>query len=277
MNDNKKNHYEKYLAEASSAMLSEVFAYPLHTMWTVQQEGNLSFSNAFKTIGRNPNGYRELYRGFSIATASGVMGVFPYLAGAHYAIQCFGDNHLGQLMQGPFAQAFGAIVWGPAIRMIELEQASISHGASNSFKRMSVFEKSKTIWRKSGVRGFYRGTIPQWSINSVNDALGFWLRARLLHCFSEEQAKQPGPQLFSTLVGFSMGYFLLTPFSAAETHLRIHETNPATFPDTTFFPAMRTLYRQRGVRGFFVGAGAAGLYGAASSLPVACSGCFTHQ
>lgn len=277
MNDVKKSYWEKILAEAISAILSEVFAYPLHTVWTVQQEGNSSFRHAFKTIGRNANGYRGLYKGFSIAAVTNVIGVFPYLAGADCAIQCFGDNDAGQLMQGPFSQAFGAIVWAPATRMIELEQASITH-AANSFKQLSVFDKSKMIWRNSGVRGFYRGVFPQWGINSVNDALGFWLRAKLLkHCFSKDQSKQPGPQLFSTSFGFALGYLLLTPFSAVETRLRIHETNPTAFPDTTFFPAMRTLYKERGVKGFFVGAAASGLYGAASSLPVACSGCFDHK
>lgn len=276
MNDTKKNYYEAFLAESSAALFSEILIYPAHTVWSVQQKDNLSFLKAFHEI-RGSRDYASFYKGFSIAAMSCLPAIMLYLWGAQFAITHFGDNHVGQMMQGPFAQVFAAVVTVPAIRMIELEQISKSSVKATSFKQLPIYRQSHNIWHHSGVFGFYRGAMPQLFIDSVSDGLGFWFRARLLSCFPKEQSNQPGPQLFSTVFGFALGHFLLTPLSAVKTRMGFHEVNPDVFRDTRFFPSMCTLYRQRGVKGFFVGASASVVYGAISSLPVACSGCFDHK
>jgi hypothetical protein len=276
MPDVKKSYCEEILAEASAAVLAETFAYPVHTIWTVQQEASekqrLSFLKAYKNIA--VNGHQQFYKGFSIAAFSAVPTIYLYLFGAKCAITCFGDNHVGQMMQGPFAQAFSLLASAPANRFIELEQSAATDIANNAFKRLSVVAKSKKIWEESGVRGIYRGTFPLFFISAITDGLGFWLRARLLQRFSKEQSQQFAPQLFATSTGFGLAYFFLTPFYAIETRMRLHENNPNVFKDTTFFATTRTLHRQRGCRGFFVGASASAMYGMFTALPVASSGCF---
>ena len=277
MRDIKKNYHEEILAEASAAVLAEFFAYPIQTVWTVQKENSekqrLSFLKAYKNIA--VSGHQQFYKGFSLAVFSAVPTIYLYLLGAKCAITCFGDNHVGQMMQGPFAQAFSMLVSAPANRFIELEQSAATNMSSNAFKRLSVFKKGEQILKESGVRGIYRGVFPLFFISSISDGLGFWLRARVLTHFSKEQQHQFMQQWFATSSGFALAYFFLTPLYAIETRLRLHENSPAIFKDTTFTAAARTLYRQRGCRGFFVGAPASALYGMFTALPVAGSGCFS--
>jgi len=261
---------EEVLPEASSALISDLLAYPVHTIWTAQQESSarqtLSFFKTCQHIKKDGMRYHDFYKGFSISGSAAVIGIFPYLAGAKCSIALFGDNHIGQLMQGPFSQIFAAPINVPAMRLIELEQASIS-STNNLFKQLSAANKAKKIWLNEGVCGFYRGALPHVFINSVSDALGFWMRARILSYYTEGQKKQVMPQLLATWFSFGTAYAATTPFAIAETRLRIHEINPAAFPDKTFFSSMRTLC-QRG--GLFRGALASGLYGMVSSLPIAC-------
>lgn len=276
MRDVQKSNCEKLMAEASAAVLADVFAYPIHTIWTVQQENSekqtLSFLKTYKNIA--VNGHQQFYKGFSLAILSSVPITYLYLLGATCAITCFGDNHVGQMMQGPFAQAFSTLASAPANRFIELQQSAAADISNNAFKRLSVLAKSKKIWEESGVRGIYRGAFPLFFISAISDGLGFWLRARILQRFSKEQSHQFAPQLFATSTGFALAYFFLTPLYAIETRLRLHENNPSIFKDTTFFATMHTLHQQRGYRGFFVGASASAMYGMFTALPIASSGCF---
>lgn len=280
MQSDQKITVEAVIAKGSSAFIAEAGSYGIHTFWTIQQEISAkqtqSLRQTFQHMHKNNMRYHDFYKGFSIAGFAAVIGVFPYLKGASCALDWFGDNHVGQAMQGPCAQAFAAVIWAPATRLMELEQASIIKTAHHHpFKQLSVFNKSKKIWQDSGIRGFYRGALPLVCINSVVDALGYWLRARMELRFPENKRHQILPQLFSTFLGFSVGYAITTPFAIAETRLRIHEINPQAFPDKTFFSAMKTLCSQRSVRGLFHCAPVAALYGAISSLPVACNGIYS--
>ena len=276
MREVKKNYCEEILAEAGAAVLAEVFAYPVHTIWTVQQEASekktLSFLKAYQNIA--VNGHQQFYKGFSLSVFAAIPTIYLYLFGAKCAITCFGDNHVGQMMQGPFAQAFSTLASAPANRFIEMEQSAAINISNNAFKRLSVVDKSRKIWEESGIRGIYRGALPFFFISAISDGFGFWLRARILQRSSKERSYQLAPQLFATASGFSLAYFFFAPLYAIETRLRLHENNPAVFKDTTFVSAARTLYQQRGCRGFFVGASASGIYGVLTALPIASSGCF---
>lgn len=275
-NTHKKTTCIKIATEGIAALIAEAGAYWLHTLWTVQQENNitkpLSLFQTYQHVRQQGVRYQQLFRGFSVAGCAAVIGIFPYLQGARCAIDWFGDNHFGQFMQGPCAHAAAAVIYVPALRLVELEQASVTNTTQNAFKQLSVFNKSKMILKESGIRGFYRGAFPHICINSINDGVGFWLTARMLLCLPKEQRNNVLPQLFCTLLGFGTAYAITTPLAIAETRLRIHETNPAAFPDKTFFPTMKTLYRKQGVRGFFNGTSTAFLYGAIIALPVACDG-----
>ena len=259
-------------AEGSAALFSEFVCYPMHTIWTLQQEisanEKVSFIQTCQRFNKNTLSYWSLYKGFSISGTSAVLGIYPYLLGAHYAKLCFGDNHIGEFMQGVVAQTLAASIWLPATHIVELEQATITCKVNAKFQELSAFDKSKIIWKQSGLRGFYRSAWAQIGANAIDDALGFWLRARILSCFSTEQQKQLSPQLFSTFMGFSAAAVITTPVSIVQSRLRLHEANPTVFPDKKFLPAFKRLYQQGGFRGFFNGATTAALYGGITALPV---------
>lgn len=272
-----KSIFEELCEKWRAALLPEFAAYPVHTIWTVQQECSekltLPFLKAYKNIAAE--GYGKFYKGFPLVFFATLPILFLYLCGAKLATKCFDEPDVAELMRGPFAQGLSSVIAVPVNKLVELEQATTGNVSGNAFKRLAIRDKCSHIYATSGVPGFYRGAFPLLLIMSASDGIGFWLRKRILsRCFSEEQSKQLLPQLFSTSVGFGVAYFFLTPFFAVETRLRLHESNPAIFKDTAFFPTMRTLFRQRGWRGLRVAAPASGLYGAISSLPVAfCGDC----
>lgn len=265
-----------------AGILSDVATHPLHTVWTWQQE--LSVGNTFelkkmpawmcaqmyaeRSVDMHSTRSLSLYKGFSIAALTSVPGAMLYLFGMQLSIELFNDNHVGRLMQGPMARAFGMILCEPATRLIELEQASMNSGGDRAFKNLSVTGKCRFIWKKSGVRGFYRGALPQFCSNSFTDAIGFWLRAQVLECYPESQRKNAAPQFLSTIFGFGFANVVTTPISVIETRLRINEANSEQFPDTKFLPAWKRLYATRGVRGFFTGLPVATTYGVLASLVI---------
>jgi len=220
--------------------------------------------------------HHTFYKGFSIAALSCIPATYLYLLGAHFSITLFGNNNLGVWMQGPMAQLFSTTINAPAALFIELSQASAERSAqsNNTFKEKNLKMQFQDVLKKDSLLGLYRGAMPHFFIYSMCDALGFWIREKLLASFPERDRKKIMPQLYSTTLGFGFAYTVLSPLSVIETRIRIHETNPALFPDKQFFPAMKTLYKQRGLRGFFTGLPVAGCYGMVSCLPVACSGTY---
>lgn len=266
--------------ESVAALISEILSYPVHTLWTVQQKNSVDktfmLSDTYKKIRESGNVHQTFYKGFSIAAFSCIPATYLYLLGAHFSITLFGDNQFGQWMQGPMAQLFSTTINAPASFFIELSQASAERSgqSNNTFKEKSLKMQVQDIIKKDSLLGLYRGAMPHFFIYSLCDALGFGIRAKLLESFPERERKKIIPQLYSTTLGFSFAYTVLSPLSVIETRIRIHETNSVKFPDKEFFPAMKTLYKQRGIRGFFTGLPIAGFYGMVSCLPVACSGTY---
>lgn len=243
----------KIMVNAASGLFAELMARPFFTIWTVQHHGAhnqpLSFIQACKII-RKGKGF---YAGFSISLIFAIPGTTLYLIGKDIPLALLGDNDMGQIMRGPCAQAFGIAAWAPETRLTMLEQVSGNIRASHSFHQLSLFEKSKAIWKENGLRGFYRGTFPWFCACAISDGLGFWLQAKSMRLWQEEKRDHFAPQVFTTMFAFGIAAIVKTPVEVTSTRLMIAESNPAYFSDKKFLPAIKTIYRQGGIAGFFTG------------------------
>ena len=156
-------------------------------------------------------------------------------------------------MRGPVAQAFGMLAWAPAARLIMLQQASGNTRVKNNFSQLSIWNKSKLIFKENGVRGFYRGALPGYCVSSTLDSIGYWLQSQTIRYYPIETRGNAAPQILTTMFGFGTAAIITAPIDATVARLRIHETNPTHFPDKKFWPTAQRIYQTLGYRGFFHG------------------------
>src|SRR3990167_6186633 len=155
----------------------DFFAHPLYTIWTVQQTADRGKSPGFCEAIRQINhskGIKGFYAGFAVQAVSAVPGTWSYLKGRELSLAVFGDNTVGQFMQGPLGVCCGSLLWSPAVTLTMFQQASSNSMLKNDFNHLSLSKKMSYIWKKEGVYGFYRGTLPFVFAFSATDALGSW-------------------------------------------------------------------------------------------------------
>src|SRR3990167_7827905 len=232
-------------------VLADLCAHPFLTVWTSQQakffEKKISVFNVIYETYKQ----KRFFDGFSMQAISAVPGTFLYLKGRELSLTLLGDNYFGQTMQGPMGVGLGMLLWSPTSRLTMLQQASNKKDFLNSFNQLSLLGKSKSIWKKEGVRGFYRGTLGLTCSFSVTDALGSLLQAQILKCYPENDRQHACPQILSTSIDFTLAAFATSPIEIAVCHLKIQESNPEKLLSKTLPEAAKAIYLLRGVRGFF--------------------------
>lgn len=238
------------------SLLSDFFSHPFSTCWTMQQSfgaENKSFFQVFNLIRKNGG----FYAGFSPQAFTSIPGTSFYLTGRQLSISIFGDNHVGQLMQGPFGVGFGMIIWAPASRLTMLQQAGTNSSVNNIFNRSSLFEKCRFIWKCDGILGFYRGIFPASAAFAINEAGGSWIQYQLLQYFKEKDYHPFIHQLLATFLAFSIISVLSLPLEVCAARLKIAETNPKYFPEKQLWPIIKKIYLTKGCVGFWRGLPAA--------------------
>ena len=240
--------------QSAGFVAMDFLAHPFNTLWTVQQTTDngklLSFRKAFQQIKRT-NGLKGFYAGFTVQAVSSAPGAWSYLKGRELSLLIFGDNSAGQLMQGPLGVCCGSLLWSPAITLMISEQSGYNSMVKNDFNHLSLTKKAQYIWKNSGVRGFYRGTLPLVFSFSISDAFGSWAQAKILQHYPTDERKKLIPQLFSTALAFNMSAILTSPAEIIFARLKLAEGNRVVFQEKTARDAIKTIYSTRGVRGFF--------------------------
>lgn len=222
---------------------TDFFAHPFYTIWTMQQSTQdrpLSFLTAAQKMKRVSN----FYAGFSPQAVVAIPGTLLYFAGQKTALYIFGRHNLGQCMQGPLGVGFGMLAWSPAATITMRKQASSDSKIKNIIS---------DVWKKDGVRGFYRGTSPGFCAFSITDMLGFWIQAKLLAQFSEVDRKQAMPKLFSIVCAFGITAFLNSPIEVVFARAKLAATDARFSQERGMRAVAQAIYRTRGARGFFTG------------------------
>lgn len=227
--------------------------YPLYTVWTIQQSPDNGKHPTMVQAIQKIRRARGFYAGFSMQVFSSIPGTFAYLKGRELSLKVFGDNDAGQFLQGPVSIACGMLVWSPAATLTMLQQTTGNAGTQNAFHQSSPLKKINYIWKKEGVRGFYRGTLPFLLAFSTGDAIGSWTQAQLLKQYAEKDRNTLNSQITTTALAFGASAVLTSPIEVVFAYLKLIESNPTYFKDTRFSGAIRTIYRNKGYRGFFTG------------------------
>ena len=257
--------YQKSLKASAVFLAADYLSHPFGTIWTVQlaiSDQPATFANTFKKV-RKGGGF---YAGFGVQAATSVPGTFLYFEGRKLSISLFGDNYFGQSMQGVLGIACGTALWAPASRVTTLQQASKNSGIDNAFNRLALPNQLKSIWKAEGIRGFYRGALPGTLSAAATDAIGSLIQAQIVKRYPIDQQKNFSIQLLATWIGYSIATFFLSPIDVCVARTRIAETDPVNFPDKHFFSAMKTVYRTKATRGFFVGLPAGIIHAKLSNL-----------
>lgn len=232
-------------------LAADFVSHPFNTVWAAQQARFYQQSISVFKVAYEIYKQKRLFDGFSMQAISSVPGTFLYLQGRDLALKTCGDNYLGQCMQGPMGVCAGMLLWSPASRLTMLKQTANKHDLSNPFNQLSLLDKSKSILKNDGVRGFYRGSFGVVCAFSITDALGSLLQASFLNYFPQDVRKNAPAQIFSTTIAFALAAFVTSPLEVVACHLRIRENNPQLFAAKTMREASKQIYAARGFRGFF--------------------------
>jgi hypothetical protein len=212
------------IAATLGGIPGECTGYAAFTVRTLMQSGQYSnMHHAISTI-YSANGIKGFYRGIGLSLCTAPLGNFLYIQGMKVSINLFGDNPFGHAMQGFTAQAGGSIIWGPAKRFMELQQ--MPH-TGNSFSKLSLWGKIKSTWKQDGLRGLYRGTLPQYMSFATTNALAFTIKNNLDNRISNPSVLS---DIATTATGFSIASVMFNPIDVITTRLQIAElsANPTS-------------------------------------------------
>jgi hypothetical protein len=232
-------------------LAADLISHPFNTVWAAQQARFYQPGIPVFEVIYQINKQKRFFDGFSMQAMSSVPGTFLYLQGREFALKTFGDNYLGQCLQGPMGVCAGMLLWSPASRLTMLKQSANKQDLSNPFNQLSLLDKGKSILKNDGVRGFYRGSFGVVCAFSITDALGSILQASILNYFPQDARKNAPVQISSTSIAFTLAALATSPLEVVACHLRIRENNPQQFAAKTMQEASKQIYAARGLRGFF--------------------------
>lgn len=231
-----------------AGVIGDFVSYPAFNIRTLVQSGK------FETIKMAYNAvvqrgfFLGLYRGASISLAVAPAGNFFYLWGMQSSLLIFGNNDFGCTMQGLVAQAYASVIWGPAKRLMELQQMP----SSDRFQKLSVLRKMEHICKHEGVTGFYKGLLPQFISFSGTGMLAFWMKKRWMDYTNKDNLSLT-EEFVSTATCFSVAAGLLNPVDVTATLMQVNVADSKTGrKELTAREAFLSLYENKG---FYRGAG----------------------
>ena len=119
-----------------------------------------------------------------------------------------------------------------------------------------------SVYRKEGVKAFYRSYITQLSINIPFQSLHFILYETCQDKMNKERRYDPKTHMISGAIAGGMAAGATTPLDVCKTLLNIQETHAVSREGTItgITHAIKTIYKYRGWSGFFQGMTARVLY-----------------
>ncbi|KAL2050772.1 hypothetical protein ABVK25_009010 [Lepraria finkii] len=252
---------ESTVAGLFAGVASTLIAHPLDVIKTRLQvdRGSQSATSILRTIARNENGLRGLYRGVGVNVLGNSVSwalYFAWYENMKYGIQeyrgslSYYDYFLASGAAGTLTAACTNPIWVIKTRMLS---TSRSHPGAYT----SMVDGARQIFRSEGLRGFYRGLLP--SLFGVSHgALQFMAYEQLkiyrAESISREQ-KDLGAVDFLVLSGLAKMFAgsITYPYQVVRARLQMYDA------DSTYKGArdvVRQVWRREGVAGFYKGLGA---------------------
>ncbi|MCH9755572.1 MAG: MC/SLC25 family protein [Gammaproteobacteria bacterium] len=242
-------------AATVSGIPADIASFPfcrVKTVMMTQVGENAQFSSTYQTASNiyKMQGLPGFYRGFSPFLASSIPGSALFFFGVDATQSFLGDSAYSVAAAGFVGQATGSLAWIPGEILKELRQMTT---AGQAFQNKSVTELTTHIYKQEGIRGFYRGFLPQLlsfgPFNSIGLSMSAALHKKLLQ---EEPTTAQSMAINGVSFGFGAG--ITTPIDVIKTRIQVASANPTKFPDRSILGCAENIIKNEGVGTFFSGA-----------------------
>ena len=248
-------------AAAISGLPADIISYPFSRVKTIMMtQGAAKYTtmqlhgtkNAFKFIFRT-EGFKGLYRGLSPVVFSAIPGTTLFFVGIQTTKNKLGDSGLGNALSGLSGQIAGSIVWVPSEVLKEVRQMTLS---KPELQNMNVPGLTRYILRTEGIKGMYRGFIPQLFTFGPFNSLGLYLSSHLQKKMHENNQSNLLFSFFANYIGFGFSAAITTPIDVIKTRLQVGAGNPKLFSDHSIISCTKHIVKQQGITELFSGMGA---------------------
>ncbi len=154
---------------------------------------------------------------------------------------------------GYMGQIFGSLFFVPSSVISETQQAK---GFNATFEKLSMSQTIARVYQMGGIRGFYKGFIPQVASFGTCHALSVPGYKKVHKELEALGYIGPLANITSGVLGYAIGSVLTHPLAVAKTRLQVAKINPERFPETNTFSALTGIVKREGVQGLFRGVSA---------------------
>jgi hypothetical protein len=240
-------------AAAISGLPADVFAFPFSRVKTVRMtQGAFGKQQGFFATTRNIyrlQGLRGFYRGLSPVLTTAIPGTTAYFTGAHLTERALGTGAASSFAQGLAGQLAGSAVWVPSEVLKELRQMM---NMKPELRGKTTPQLLRHIVRHEGVRGLYRGFVPQLLTFGPFNSLGVLLSTQLKQRVFGNQ-DNVAASFTSFLFGFGIAAAVTTPIDVVKTRIQVSTADPKRFPYRGIYECIKHVLEKEGLRAFLSG------------------------
>lgn len=246
-------------AAAISGIPADIIAFPFCRLKTMQMTqgadpSTCQFKGTFHAANYvyKTQGLVGFYRGLSPLLLSAVPGNTLFFMGAQLTQNTLGNNIASNVTSGLVGQTMGSLVWVPAEVFKELRQMELIKA---ELKTMTPVQLARYVYKREGLRGFYKGFIPQLLTFGPFHSIGLTLSNEL----HQRYAPKNTPILTSMIInGFSFGVAaaVTNPCDVIKTRAQVSAANPTFFSENIYiFARTAKVVKKEGATALFAGTG----------------------
>lgn len=235
-----------------ASLFADFISFPLFAIWTAQHANAAAKTPSIWKTGKMIYGHgglilflNKIYRGYPLLATMGLPSTLLYLYGKEIPHKLTDSDHfIVRFSQGIMGSALSGAVWEPVTRITYLRQAQPG---------LSVFGAYHSIMKTQGIRGFYRGALPNMLSYAIVDGTGFFLKPIFKSCFLQSELQKTYLDFLATFICFGLASGITAPMDATIARLKLSGSSTTSFAERNFFSAGKAIYQTRGIPGFFRG------------------------
>lgn len=232
-----------------SGIPADLFSFPacrVKTVMMTQIGEDAQFSNTYQTVRTiyKTQGILGFYRGFMPLLTSAIPGTALFFIGVQTTQSVLGDSAYSAAIAGFVGQMAGSIVWVPAEILKELRQMTAT---TPEFQNKSVTDLTTHIYKQEGIRGLYRGFIPQFFSFGLFNSIGLSMSVALHKKVPKEETTVAHSMAING-ISFGTGALVTTPIDVIKTRIQVATADPVRFPDRSILGCTKNIIKNEGAR-----------------------------